>query len=73
MEKMKKLIKFCLVMLCSFGFFITTNANLLFPPYYKFVACQIVNEMGDVTKYGNNCEFGNKVCIPNPCGEGFSE
>lgn len=70
---MKKPIKICLGVLCYLGFFINTNAQMLFPPFYKFVACQEMNDKGDVIQYGNNCEFGSKVCIPNPCDPGFSE
>ena len=69
---MKKPIKICLVTLCSLGIFTDTNAQIL-QPFYKFVSCEIKNDKGDIIQYGNNCEFGNKVCIPNPCDRGFSE
>jgi hypothetical protein len=66
--KIKKLILISLVMPFFLGLFMTANAQNVFPPFYKLLTCEVRNEQGDVVQYGNDCEFGNRPCIPNPCG-----
>jgi hypothetical protein len=65
---MKKLILTSLVMLFCLGPFMTANAQI-FPAFYKVKVCDLKNEAGDVIQYGNDCDFGSRPCIPNPCDQ----